>query len=88
MPTAKELGYGFDVSIWTGLFAPKGTPPEIIQTLATALDAALQDPLVKAYADRSGTLFEHLSPEQTSALMQQDAAWLRPVMESLGLVKK
>lgn len=88
VPTAKELGYGFDVSIWTGLFAPKGTPPEIIQTLATALDAALQDPLVKAYADRSGTLFEHLSPEQTSALMQQDAAWLRPVMESLGLVKK
>ncbi|WP_382153422.1 tripartite tricarboxylate transporter substrate binding protein [Hydrogenophaga sp. ANAO-22] len=88
VPTVKELGYGFDVSIWTGLFAPKGTPPEIVQTLAKALEAALQDPGVKAYAEKSGTFFDHMSPEQTAALIQQDTAWLRPVMESLGLVKK
>ena len=87
-PTARELGYGFDVSIWTGLFAPKGTPAEIVQTLSKALEAALQDPGVKAYAERSGTIFENHTPEQTAALIQQDASWLRPVMDSLGLVKK
>ncbi len=88
VPTVKELGYGFDVSIWTGLFAPKGTPPEIVQTLARALEAALQDPAVKAYAEKSGTIFDYQPPAQTATLIQQDAAWLRPVMESLGLVKK
>lgn len=88
VPTVKELGYGFSASIWTGLFAPKGTPPEIIQTLSKALEDALQDPAVKDYANKSGTFFEHMSPADTAALIKQDTEWLRPVMESLGLVKK
>lgn len=48
-PTLKELGYkDFDVSSWISLMAPKGTPPEIVHKLNTALNKALQTPAVRA----------------------------------------
>ena len=48
MPTAKEAGVDYQMSIWAGIFAPKGTPKEIIDKLAAALDKALDDPAVKS----------------------------------------
>src|SRR6202047_4955365 len=46
VPTAKEAGINYEMSIWAGLFAPKGIPPEVIARLADALDTALHDPVV------------------------------------------
>ena len=43
IPTAAEAGYPMEVSIWHGLWAPKGTPPEIIARLNTAAIATFQD---------------------------------------------
>jgi tripartite-type tricarboxylate transporter receptor subunit TctC len=43
IPTAAEAGYPMEVSIWHGLWAPKGTPPEIIAKLNAAAIATLQD---------------------------------------------
>ena len=36
------------MSIWAGIFAPKGTPKEIVDKLAAALDKALDDPAVQS----------------------------------------
>jgi tripartite-type tricarboxylate transporter receptor subunit TctC len=47
VPTAKEAGVNYEMSIWAGLFAPKGIPPEIVAKLADALDKALDDPVVR-----------------------------------------
>jgi tripartite-type tricarboxylate transporter receptor subunit TctC len=47
VPTAKEAGIDYEMSVWAGLFAPKGTPPEVIARLADALDAALDEPAVR-----------------------------------------
>ncbi len=45
VPTMKELGYPeFDFGAWQGVFAPAGTPPEIIARLNTELNAILRDP--------------------------------------------
>jgi tripartite-type tricarboxylate transporter receptor subunit TctC len=46
VPTAREEGIDYDMSIWAGLFAPKGVPPEVIARLADALDKALDDTVV------------------------------------------
>jgi len=46
VPTAKEAGVDYVMSIWAGLFAPKGTPPQIIGKLADALDKSLDEPTV------------------------------------------
>jgi tripartite-type tricarboxylate transporter receptor subunit TctC len=47
LPTAKEAGLGYQMNIWAGIFAPKGTPRPIVDKLAFALDKALDDPTVK-----------------------------------------
>jgi tripartite-type tricarboxylate transporter receptor subunit TctC len=47
IPTAAEAGYPMEVSIWHGLWAPKGTPPEIVAKLNAAAIATLQDPEIR-----------------------------------------
>jgi tripartite-type tricarboxylate transporter receptor subunit TctC len=47
VPTAKEAGIDYDMSIWAGLFAPIGVPPGIVAKLADALDKALDEPTVR-----------------------------------------
>jgi tripartite-type tricarboxylate transporter receptor subunit TctC len=45
LPTLDESGLkGFNVGIWHGLYAPKGTPKAVLDQLNTALRAALKDP--------------------------------------------
>ncbi|MBB3182209.1 tripartite-type tricarboxylate transporter receptor subunit TctC [Variovorax sp. Sphag1AA] len=48
LPTLDEQGLkGFDVRVWHGVYAPKGTPKPVIDKLNVALRAALQDDMVK-----------------------------------------
>jgi tripartite-type tricarboxylate transporter receptor subunit TctC len=55
VPTADEAGLkGFELSVWHGLWAPRGTPPAIVQKLSTALKAALKEPeVIKRFNDIS-----------------------------------
>jgi tripartite-type tricarboxylate transporter receptor subunit TctC len=47
VPTIAEQGYpGFDVAAWFGIWAPAGTPPEIVRKLNTEIDAILKLPEV------------------------------------------
>jgi tripartite-type tricarboxylate transporter receptor subunit TctC len=47
VPTAKEAGLDYQMSIWAGIFAPKGTPKPIVDKIAAALDKSLDDPGVQ-----------------------------------------
>lgn len=48
VPTLDEQGLkGFEVKVWHGMYAPKGTPAPVIEKLNVALRAAMQDPMVK-----------------------------------------
>jgi tripartite-type tricarboxylate transporter receptor subunit TctC len=56
VPTMDEAGLkGFEVSVWHGLYAPKGTPKAIIDKLTSALQAALKDDNVKQRFAELGT---------------------------------
>ena len=57
IPTADEAGLkGFELNIWHGIFAPKGTPPAVVQKLSAALKAALKEPdVIKRFNDISTT---------------------------------
>ncbi len=47
VPTFQEQGFaGFDSNTWAGLFAPRGTPPAIVQQLANTVAQLLKDPAV------------------------------------------
>ena len=57
VPTAKELGTNYLMSIWAGIFAPKGTPAPVVAKLAEALDKALDDASVqKRINDLGGSI--------------------------------
>jgi tripartite-type tricarboxylate transporter receptor subunit TctC len=47
IPTATEQGFPMEITIWHGLWAPKGTPPEIIARLNAAAVATVQDPEIR-----------------------------------------
>jgi tripartite-type tricarboxylate transporter receptor subunit TctC len=56
VPTMDEAGLkGFEVSVWHGLYAPKGTPKPVIDKLTNALHAALKDDNVKQRFAELGT---------------------------------
>lgn len=49
VPSVAELGFpGFDISFWVGVFAPAGTPPEVVDRLNKEIAAASKDPTVRA----------------------------------------
>jgi tripartite-type tricarboxylate transporter receptor subunit TctC len=57
VPTAREAGINYEMSIWAGLFAPRGVPPEVIAKLADALDKALDETVVrKTLAQLGGSI--------------------------------
>lgn len=88
LQTVREQGMDFDVAIWTGLFAPKGTPPEIIDTLYAAMKEAVASEEVQAFSAESGILVYALSPADTKAQMQSEYDAFRAVMGELGLIKQ
>jgi tripartite-type tricarboxylate transporter receptor subunit TctC len=54
IPTAAEAGYPMEVAIWHGLWAPKGTPADIVARLNAAAIATLQDPSIRARMEDLG----------------------------------
>jgi len=56
IPTLDEQGLkGFNIAIWHGLYAPKGTPNAVVAKLSAALQEALKDPIVKQRFNELGT---------------------------------
>jgi tripartite-type tricarboxylate transporter receptor subunit TctC len=44
VPTVAEFVSGYEASFWTGVVAPKGAPPEIVDKMNKAVNAGLNDP--------------------------------------------
>jgi tripartite-type tricarboxylate transporter receptor subunit TctC len=88
VPTAAEAGLpDFEVSVWHGLYAPKGTPQPIIARLNRALLAALQDQNVASRFADLGTApvaVARATPEAHREFWQADIAKWRPLIQAAG----
>jgi tripartite-type tricarboxylate transporter receptor subunit TctC len=88
LPTAAEGGLpGFEVTVWHGLYAPKGTPRPIIDRLSRALQVALRDEaLVRRFADlgTAPVTQEQATPDAHRAFWQTDIAKWRPLIQAAG----
>jgi tripartite-type tricarboxylate transporter receptor subunit TctC len=86
VPTTKEGGLPeFQVSAWNALFAPKGTPPEIVMKLNGALVAALDDAATrKKLLDLGGDLSNTAArtPEGLQKLVESEVARWKTVLAS------
>ena len=75
VPTVQEAAVaGFDVVAWNGLYAPTGTPKEIIDTLNAALHEVLADPALKKRALALGIDAHASTPAELDARMRADIA--------------
>lgn len=74
VPTVEEAGLeGYDVTWWQGVFAPVGTPPEIVAKLASAAQNALADPSVKPTMWDVGFVPQYVPPADLIQRMRRDA---------------
>jgi tripartite-type tricarboxylate transporter receptor subunit TctC len=89
IPTFAEVGLpAVSYSAWDGLFAPKGTPKDIIGSLNAAAVEALADPAVRSrLIDLGYDIFprEKQTPEALGALVKADAARWWPIIKELGI---
>jgi tripartite-type tricarboxylate transporter receptor subunit TctC len=89
IPTFVEMGLpALSFSGWYGLFAPKGTPREIIGKLNAAAVDALADPSVRSrLVDLGLEVFarERQTPEALAALQKADAEKWWPLIKELGI---
>jgi tripartite-type tricarboxylate transporter receptor subunit TctC len=89
LPTLGEAGLeGFEMTVWHGLYAPAGTPKEIIEKLSAALQVALKEPKVVERMAQLGTV--PVAPEQATpaALDQHLAAEIKrwkPIIQAAGV---
>jgi tripartite-type tricarboxylate transporter receptor subunit TctC len=75
-------------SAWYGLFAPRGTPKDIIGKLNAAAVAALADPVVRSrLADLGAEVFppEQQTPEALGALVKAGAEIWWPIIKAAGI---
>src|SRR5215467_11797561 len=91
VPTAKEAGVNYQMSIWAGIFAPKGTPRDIIDKLAAALDQALNDPGVQTrLADLGGSLptKDERTPAKFESFVKAEIARWSPILKAANVEAK
>ena len=88
IPSMTEAGLpGFDTSVWFGLLAPAGTPPEIIARLARTADAAIKSEDVIAPLRAQGLEPIGGTPAELAAYIASETAKWAPVVRAAGLKK-
>ncbi|WP_201833164.1 tripartite tricarboxylate transporter substrate binding protein BugD [Microvirga zambiensis] len=88
VPTTKEAGLdGYEVSAWNAVFAPKGTPPDVVKKLNDALVKSLEDENTKKrLLDLGGVLpsATERTPEGLQKLVESEVARWTPVLKAAG----
>jgi tripartite-type tricarboxylate transporter receptor subunit TctC len=89
LPTAAESGLpGFEITVWFGMWAPKGTPKPVIDTLSVALQEALKSPEVKdrlAAAGAETVSSERARPEALRAHLKSEIDRWTPIIKKAGV---
>ena len=80
VPTIGETVPGYEAVVWYGIVAPKGTPPEIVDTLNKAVNAVLADPKLEARLVQLGGVPMPMTPAQFGKLIADETEkWAKVV---------
>jgi tripartite-type tricarboxylate transporter receptor subunit TctC len=83
VPTIAETLPGFEVNNWIGLFAPAGTPYEIVLKLNAEVQKIMRAPEVEKRLENEGARFIASTPESFGAFQKAEAAkWGRAIQEA------
>lgn len=88
LPTLDKAGLpGFEVAVWHGLYAPKGTPKPIVDRLSKSLQVALKDPAVISRFAELGTepvAQDQATPAALRKHLDAEIARWKPIIEKAG----
>jgi tripartite-type tricarboxylate transporter receptor subunit TctC len=90
VPTASEAGINYQMSVWAGLFAPKGVSSEIIARLSDALDRALDEDVVReriAQLGGSTPAKDERNPAAFDRFVRSEIARWSPILAAAGTGK-
>ena len=85
IPTAKEQGVGVSISGWHVLAVPAGTPPDVMQRLNRALNAANANPEVKERLRKAGVQPASSTIEQAQEMVKEEYRRWGEVARKAGL---
>jgi tripartite-type tricarboxylate transporter receptor subunit TctC len=86
VPTVAEAGVpGFTFNLWTGMFAPAGTPPQVIEKVAADLQRAWGDPEVKARLAKIGLEPMPMTPAQFNQFVKAEIDDAARVLAAAGV---
>ena len=88
VPTVGEVGLaGAEMFAWFAMFAPAGTPPDVIAKIRDALGVALAKPEVKERLISLGITPQLSTPEELAKLVQEEQAKWGPMIQSSKAMK-
>jgi len=87
VPTLKELGYDVEYYLWVGIFAPKGTPANIVATLSAAIDKAGASDAYKTAMSNAGLQADYLNAAGFAKFWADDAKRSDEAVKLIGRVQ-
>ena len=89
LPTLQDAGLkGFEVTVWQGLYAPKGTPAEVVAKINAALKAALKDPDFIKKQEGLGAVVvndKRVEPAEHKKFVATEIAKWSPIVKAAGV---
>jgi tripartite-type tricarboxylate transporter receptor subunit TctC len=89
LPTMQESGLkGFEVTIWHGLYAPKGTPADVLAKINAALKVALKDPEFIKKQEGLGAVIvtdKRMEPAEHKKFVAAEIAKWTPIIKAAGV---
>ena len=86
VPTTAEAGLkGFELEAWVGIFAPAGTPPDVIAKLTASIKQALELPETKNRATAAGIDLRYLPPTELDALVKRETEFWAKTIKTAGI---
>jgi tripartite-type tricarboxylate transporter receptor subunit TctC len=87
VPTMKELGYNVEYYLWVGMFAPKGTPANVVSYLRSNIQKAANTEQFKTAMANLGQDVEYLDQPEFAAFWDADAARIEDAVRDIGKVQ-
>jgi putative tricarboxylic transport membrane protein len=89
VPTVAEAGVkGYEVTSWNGVFAPKGTPKEMVDKVNKAMHEILAQEDVKASFAKVGVIAHASTPEELMGRLTSDIKKWNGVIDKAGIPRK
>jgi tripartite-type tricarboxylate transporter receptor subunit TctC len=88
VPTLREAGYPVDLDAWNGIFAPAGTPKEIVERMASEINGIVGSPEGRKWFLQAGFVVTGTTPDEFLAIIKRDSPRWAEVIRASGATRE